>query len=50
MSTYESVQHFVAAWGTIYFGAIFIGALVYALAPSRKASFDQAAAIPLRED
>ncbi len=50
MFTYEEVQHFVAAWGTVYFGAIFVVALLYALAPSKKSTFEEAAAIPLRED
>jgi cytochrome c oxidase cbb3-type subunit 4 len=50
MFTYEEVQQFVAAWGTIYFGVIFAAALVYAMAPSKKSTFERAAAMPLRED
>jgi cytochrome c oxidase cbb3-type subunit IV len=50
MSTFDEVQQFVAAWGTIYFGVIFVAALAYALAPSKKSTFEHAAAIPLRED
>ena len=50
MFTYEEVQHFVAAWGTVYFAVMFVAALYYALSPSKKATFEHAAAIPLRED
>jgi cytochrome c oxidase cbb3-type subunit 4 len=50
MFTYEEVQHLVGTWGTIYFGVIFLGALVYALAPWKKSTFEHAASIPLRED
>ncbi len=50
MSTYETLQRFVASWGFIYFGLIFIIALVYALLPSNRKKFDDAARIPLEED
>lgn len=50
MSPYETLQRFVATWGFIYFALIFIGVLVYALLPSNRKSFDEAAHIPLEED
>ncbi|MGA2638888.1 cbb3-type cytochrome c oxidase subunit 3 [Methylocella sp.] len=50
MSTYEVLQQFVASWGLAYFGVIFIIAVVYALLPSKRKTFDEAARIPLRED
>jgi cytochrome c oxidase cbb3-type subunit 4 len=50
MSTYETLQAFVAKWGLIYFGAIFLVVCAYALWPSRKKEFDRAARLPLNED
>jgi cytochrome c oxidase cbb3-type subunit IV len=50
MSTYEILRQLVAAWGVAYFGVIFFIALVYALLPSNRDAFDEAARIPLRED
>ena len=50
VSSYEAWQEFAASWGLAYFGLIFIAALVYALWPSRRAYFDEAGKIPLRED
>jgi cytochrome c oxidase cbb3-type subunit 4 len=48
--TYQAVSEFVQTWGLAYFSAIFTLVLVYALWPSRKKQFDEAARIPLRED
>jgi cytochrome c oxidase cbb3-type subunit IV len=48
--TYKAVAEFAQQWGLIYFMAIFLGVLVYALWPSRKKEFDDAARIPLKED
>jgi cytochrome c oxidase cbb3-type subunit 4 len=48
--TYRAVSEFVQTWGLVYFAAIFTVVLVYALWPSRKKQFDEAARIPLRED
>ena len=48
--TYKAVAEFAQTWGLVYFVVIFAAVLVYALWPSRKAQFDDAARIPLRED
>ena len=48
--TYRAVAEFAQTWGLIYFVAIFSMVLLYALWPSRKKQFDEAAHIPLRED
>jgi cytochrome c oxidase cbb3-type subunit 4 len=48
--TYRAVAEFAQTWGLIYFVAIFVVVLIYALWPSRKKQFDEAAHIPLRED
>ncbi|MGO9674497.1 MAG: cbb3-type cytochrome c oxidase subunit 3 [Methylocella sp.] len=50
MSTYETLQQFAASWGLAYFGLIFIIVVVYALLPSKRKTFEEAARIPLRED
>jgi len=48
--TYAAVAQFAQTWGLAYFVAVFLLVLVYALWPSRRRQFDQAARIPLRED
>ena len=49
-ATYKFLAEFAQTWGLVYFVAIFLAVLVYALWPSRQAKFDEAARIPLRED
>jgi len=49
-ATYESVAAFAQTWGLLYFVALFAAVLIYALWPSNKKRFDEAASIPLRED
>jgi cytochrome c oxidase cbb3-type subunit 4 len=48
--TYKAMAEFAQTWGLLYFVAIFLGVLIYALWPSRKQMFERAARIPLRED
>ncbi len=48
--TYRAVSEFAQTWGLVYFAAIFVVVLVYALWPSRKRQFEQASRIPLQED
>jgi cytochrome c oxidase cbb3-type subunit 4 len=48
--TYRAVAEFAQTWGLAYFVAVFLLMLVYALWPSRKKQFDEAARIPLGED
>ena len=50
MSDYEFWRGIAASWGSLYFGAIFIFACVFALLPSRKRIYDEAAQIPLKDD
>jgi cytochrome c oxidase cbb3-type subunit 4 len=49
-STYRVLAEFAQTWGLVYFVAVFLVVLVYALWPSRRRQFDEAARIPLRED
>ena len=48
--TYRAVSEFAQTWGLAYFCIIFVIVLLYALWPSRKQQFEQAARIPLQED
>jgi cytochrome c oxidase cbb3-type subunit IV len=48
--TYVFFAHFAQTWGLVYFVAIFLGVLAYALWPSNQKRFDESARVPLRED
>jgi cytochrome c oxidase cbb3-type subunit 4 len=47
---YETVARFAQQGGTLYFVAIFLAGLVYALWPKNKAMFDRLAQLPLEDD
>ena len=49
-STYRELAEFAQTWGLAYFVAVFLIVLAYALWPSRKGEFEEAARMPLRED
>jgi cytochrome c oxidase cbb3-type subunit IV len=49
-STYAWLAQFAQASGVLYFMAIFLGVCAYALWPSNRARFEEAARTPLRED
>ena len=48
--TYKMLAEFAQTWGLVYFLVIFVASMAYALWPSSKRRFDEAARIPLRED
>lgn len=48
--TYESASSFAQIWGMIFFIALFVGVLAYALWPANRNKFDRAARAPLDED
>jgi len=50
MSSYHYWREIAASWGTVYFAGIFFAALAYALWPSKRKGFEDAAHIPLIED
>lgn len=50
METYLTLAKFAQTWGLLYFVTIFVLMLAYVLRPSGKASYEDAAKIPLRED
>ena len=50
MSTYEVLQSFVASFGLAYFGLIFVVVFIWALLPSKRDAFAEAARISLQED
>jgi cytochrome c oxidase cbb3-type subunit 4 len=49
-STYEFLAKFAQSAGTIYCFLFFLATLVYALWPKNRATFNDAARMPLRED
>lgn len=48
--TYETVAKFAQQGGTIYFGLIFLGGLIYALWPRNREAFDRLAQTPLEQE
>ena len=48
--TYAFFARFAQTWGLVYFFAIFIVVLVYALWPANSETFKKAADSPLHED
>ena len=48
--SYEFFARLAQTWGLVYFFALFIAVLAYALWPSRQKQFDESARMPLRED
>jgi len=47
---YEDVLAFAQSWGAVYFSAMFIAVIAYALWPSNKQRFAEAAQVPLHDD
>lgn len=47
---YETVARFAQQGGTIYFGALFVAGLIYALLPGRKETFRRLSHLPLEKD
>ena len=48
--TYKNVAEFAQTWGLVYFVTVFLIAVIYALWPSNRKKFEEAARMPLRED
>jgi cytochrome c oxidase cbb3-type subunit IV len=48
--TYAFVASFAQTWGLAYFVIVFSSVVVWALWPSRRKRFEDAALTPLRED
>ncbi|HUO89429.1 MAG TPA: cbb3-type cytochrome c oxidase subunit 3 [Rhizomicrobium sp.] len=48
--SYETVLAFCQSWSVVYFGLMFTAAVAYALWPSNRKRFAEAAHVPLRED
>lgn len=47
---FENVAMFAETWGLVYFVILFAGVLIYALRPSARKKFQDAAQIPFKED
>ena len=50
MTTYETVAEFAQSWGLVYFFLACVAVVVFALRPSSKKRYEDAARLPLRED
>ncbi len=48
--TYDNVAYFAQTWGLLYLVVLFAGVLIYALRPSARKKFEDAAQIPFKED
>ena len=48
--SYEAVATFAQQGGTLYFGLLFMGGLIYALWPRHKEAFQRLARLPLEDD
>ena len=48
--TYEAATHFAHTWGLAIAVTLFAGAVIYALWPNNRATFDNAARAPLNKD
>lgn len=47
---YDEVAYISQTWGLAYLIVLFVGVLIYALRPSARKKFEDAAQIPFRED
>ena len=47
---YEAVARFAQQGGTVFFGLMFLGGLIYALWPRHKQAFQRLAQLPLEDD
>lgn len=47
---YEALASFAQTWGLLFFFAVFVGVLIYALWPKNGAKFEAAARMPLNDD
>ena len=47
---YDAVARFAQQGGTLYFGAIFIAGLIYALWPKHRETFRRLSHLPLEKD
>ncbi|MBN9072863.1 MAG: cbb3-type cytochrome c oxidase subunit 3 [Rhizobiales bacterium] len=50
METYTAMRQFADSWGLLGMTLFFIGALLFAFRPGSKASAEEAARIPLKDD
>ena len=47
---YETVARFAQQGGTLYFGAVFIAGVIYALWPKHREAFKRLSQLPLEKD
>lgn len=49
-ATYKALAEFAQTYGLVYFVTVFSIVVIWAMWPSRKQRFEEAARMPLRED
>ena len=47
---YQTVAKFSETWGLLFLFILFVAVVVYAMWPSNKEKFDEAAKMPLKDD
>ncbi len=47
--TYQEASEFARVWGLVFLVAMFVGAVIYALWPSNRRRFEEAARIPFND-
>jgi cytochrome c oxidase cbb3-type subunit 4 len=50
METYTAMRHFADSWGLLAMALFFIAAAFFVFRPGSRASADEAAQIPLKDD
>ncbi len=50
METYTALRHFADSWGLLAMALFFVAVVAFTFRPGGKASADNAASIPLKED
>lgn len=48
--TYQTLAHFAETWGLVFLFVLFVAAVAYALWPTNKKRFEEAALMPLQDD
>jgi cytochrome c oxidase cbb3-type subunit 4 len=49
-AAYQALAEFAQTYGLVYFVAVFAIVIAWAMWPSRREKFEEAARVPLRED
>jgi cytochrome c oxidase cbb3-type subunit 4 len=47
---YQAMRTFADSWGLLYMALVFVGVVVWACRPGSRATYDEAASIPFKEN